>query len=293
MHCYFCHGYSGNADTVASTYLNPIPRDFTTADSSLLTIDIMLAAVANGKPGTAMMGFSSKLTDAEMNAVVEFIRHNFMERQKYNTQYHTEGNGWLDFDRYATAFPFVKGARAIDDSDLEAGDRVGLQLFLGTCITCHEGRSLKLPELNLEQRAVSYPRGEYSVMHAANQTINEIDAISSATPYARHDIVPQVIGLNEEELVGERLFQDNCAFCHGADGTGKNWIGSFLEPHPRNLTDIEAMQNMTRERLHEVIANGLEGTTMSAWKSVLSTQQISAISAYVLKVFVPRAEIIH
>ncbi len=27
--CYFCHGYSGDAKTLASTYLKPQPRDFT------------------------------------------------------------------------------------------------------------------------------------------------------------------------------------------------------------------------------------------------------------------------
>ena len=27
--CYFCHGYSGAAKTLAATYLKPLPRDFT------------------------------------------------------------------------------------------------------------------------------------------------------------------------------------------------------------------------------------------------------------------------
>ena len=28
-HCYFCHGYAGDARTVASSMLTPAPRDFT------------------------------------------------------------------------------------------------------------------------------------------------------------------------------------------------------------------------------------------------------------------------
>ncbi len=29
--CYFCHGYSGDAKTLAATYLQPPPRDFSAA----------------------------------------------------------------------------------------------------------------------------------------------------------------------------------------------------------------------------------------------------------------------
>ena len=133
----------------------------------------------------------------------------------------------------------------------------------------------------MDKRAVSYPRGGYAPGR------DNVDALSSATPYARHEIVPRVEGLTTMEKQGEGLFQANCTFCHAADGTGQNWIGSFLEPHPRNLTDPTAMHGMTLQRLHDVIADGLEGTTMSAWKHVLRQNQIDAIAAYVMRVFVP------
>ena len=70
-----------------------------------------------------------------------------------------------------------------------------------------------------------------------------------------------------------------------ADGTAGNWIGHFLEPHPRNLTDPKAMAGMTRGRLRTVIRDGLPGTTMSAWKSVLSDDQIDALIAYIDRAF--------
>lgn len=286
MHCYFCHGYSGDARTVASGFLDPPPRDFTAADPGRLTRQQMLNAVRQGRAGTAMMGFAGKLDDADIEAVVAFIRQRFMGTQQYNTRYHTEANGWHDFDRYAAAFPFATGRRAIDATDLNDEERRGLQLFMSTCLTCHEGRSAadRRRAVVMDKRPVSYPRGGYTPGGDA------IDALSSATPYARHGIAPRIDDLSAVEQRGERLFQANCAFCHAADGSGQNWIGSFLQPHPRNLTDPAAMDGMTRQHLRDVIANGLEGTTMSAWKHVLSPEQMDAVAAYVMRVFVRPAQ---
>ena len=98
---------------------------------------------------------------------------------------------------------------------------------------------------------------------------------------------PTLANLTAEEKQGETLFQHNCAFCHAADGTGRNWIGSFLQPHPRNLTSATAMQGMTRTHLKQVIRNGLPGTTMPAWKSVLNDGQMDAVVVYVARAFHP------
>ncbi|NCF38329.1 MAG: c-type cytochrome, partial [Gammaproteobacteria bacterium] len=81
--------------------------------------------------------------------------------------------------------------------------------------------------------------------------------------------------------------QQNCAFCHAADGTGENWIGSFLEPKPRNLTDPKFMQAMSDDLLLERIREGIENTSMPAWKSVLSDVQIQQIISYIDVAFHP------
>jgi cytochrome c oxidase cbb3-type subunit 3 len=108
--CYFCHGYSGDAKTLTSTYLNPAPRDFTRTDPASLSSQTMIETVKAGKPGTAMHGFTRVLTDQEITAVVEFVRSEFMLEQRANTRYHTASNGWPNHDRYQNAFPFATGA---------------------------------------------------------------------------------------------------------------------------------------------------------------------------------------
>ena len=134
-----------------------------------------------------------------------------------------------------------------------------------------------------EASAVSYPRTNSILDY------RKLDSISEASVYARHDIAPILRSMTEIEKKGEQLFQDNCAFCHGADGSGKNWIGSFLEPHPRNLNDPDIMQQMTPQQLKMVIEEGLTETTMPAWKNVLSKKEIQALIAYINRAFHPLA----
>lgn len=285
FYCYFCHGYAGDARTLAATYLSPPPRDFSASSVKELPRARMIKSVTDGRPGTGMAAFKNTLSEAQIALVVDFIRQAFMGEDKLNTRYHTAGNGWPDHERYAVAFPFARGEIPLDRpvEQLTAEQRRGRELFMASCITCHDRALVEEEGVAWDPRAVSYPRGGYS------HRMDEADAVSAATPYSRHDQPPQVSGLSALERQGERLFQDNCAFCHAADGSGQNWIGAFLEPHPRDLTDARQMAGMTSERLQAVIRDGLPNTTMPAWRHVLDDTQIGAISAYVMRVFVPAA----
>ncbi|MDH3537965.1 MAG: c-type cytochrome, partial [Gammaproteobacteria bacterium] len=155
----------------------------------------------------------------------------------------------------------------------------GKQLFLTTCITCHDRARVQDEGVIWSKQSISYPRNNYS--HTA------VDALSSASIYARHDVSPRVPDLSATAARGKDLWQQNCAFCHAADGTGENWIGSFLEPKPRNLTDAKFMQAMTDDLLLERIREGIENTSMPAWKNVLSEIQIRQIISYIDAAFHP------
>jgi len=280
--CYFCHGYSGDARTLASTYLTPPPRSFVSTRPDQLPRARMLAAVRDGRPGTAMKSFTGILTAGEMSLVVDFVRREFMDRHAHNTQYHTAENGWPDHERYSDAYPFAVGAISLDVpwEQLDASQQRGKRLYLTSCVSCHDHGRATQDALVWEGRPLSYPRNQF-------RPGNTPDAVSSASPYALHDVKPRLAGLDQEERLGETLFQGNCAFCHGADGTGKNWIGSFMEPHPRNLADPAFMSGMTRDRLRRVIRDGLPETSMPAWKSVLEPHEIDAVVAYISRAFHP------
>ena len=219
--------------------------------------------------------------------MVDFVRLEFMTNKAENTRYHTVENGWPNHEQYSVAFPFALGEIAIDTADESLTDeqQLGKRVFLQSCVTCHDRARVNDEGVIWEMRAVSYPRNQYS--HKESGSSQGVDATSQASPYAKHDITPVIADLTAEEKHGEKLFQDNCAFCHAADGTGKNWIGSFLDSHPRNLTDAEHMETMTHTRLKKVIQEGLPGTTMSTWKHVLKNEEIDSIIAYINRVFHP------
>lgn len=292
--CYFCHGYSGDAKTLAASYLTPKPRNFITTTVESLSRDAMLHAVTNGRPGTAMKRFSNTLTKDEIALVVDFVRNEFIINKAPNTYYHTVENGWPNHERYAAAFPFALGTIPIDQpwEALNKEQQQGKRLFMQSCITCHDRAKVDDEGVIWELRPVSYPRNQYSHKNTPDNQESqpmlvhrEMDAASMASPYVRHDVAPILEDLTASETQGQYLFQQNCAFCHAADGTGKNWIGSFLASHPRDLTDAAFMTDMTRTKLKAVIEDGVPGTTMSAWKNVLTEQQIENIVDYVSKAF--------
>lgn len=280
--CYFCHGYSGNAKTLASTYINPQPRDFTSTSPDTLSREKMLEVVKHGNDGTAMRGFSGILQASEITAVTDFVRKEFMLNRAVNTHYHTTENGWPDHERYSAAFPFATGKIAIDThiDQLTAKQEAGRRLYMSACVSCHDRSKVNEAGTPWESRPLSYPRNGFTPGN-----VQSVDSISGASPYRLHDKVPQLPDLSAKELRGEKVFQENCAFCHAADGTGRNWIGSFLEPHPRDLTADAFMSTMTPQRLAGVIRDGLPETSMPAWRSVLTDPDIHAVIAYIARAF--------
>lgn len=289
FYCYQCHAYSGNARTLSSTYLDPRPRDFTAETRDSLPIDRMLDAVRKGRSGTAMVNFDSVLTPDEIEAVVWYIRDELLGNTSSAEKYHSPENGWENHDRYRAAFPFVEGeiplSTALDE--LSAEQRAGRRLYVNACVSCHD-QPISRPDstpgssggaVTWETRAVSYPRRHYSHREAP------LDAVSGASPYARHEIPVVPDKMTEQQSNGMRLYQDNCAFCHAPDGTGQNWIGSFLEPKPRDFTAVDFALRDSPDAFREIVKTGIPNTSMPAWKHVLSDDEIDAIVAYVRLAF--------
>lgn len=277
-YCYQCHGYAGDARTLASTYLSPSPRAFTTTSRDALPLESMIDAVLRGRPGTAMVGFSSVLNAAQAEAVASYILYAFMSEKPNTDKYHSARNGWPDHERYAPAFPFVDGTvpLSVPWESLTPMQTAGRRLYESACVTCHVQPSATSDDSDVwALRAVSYPRRHFSHRQ------DEPDWVTTASPYRIHDKAPDVPNLTDQQFNGKRLFEANCAFCHAVDGTGRNWIGSFLDTRPRNLTDPVFHDEIGEAGLRERIADGVSNTSMPAWKQVLSNAEIDAIVAYV------------
>lgn len=77
--CAACHGERGDARSRARESLATTPRDFTDERARIeLPRDYMIAIVRDGKYGKAMAGRKSRLGEAQIEAIVDFIRAAFM-----------------------------------------------------------------------------------------------------------------------------------------------------------------------------------------------------------------------
>ncbi len=71
---------------------------------------------------------------------------------------------------------------------------------------------------------------------------------------------------------GADVFKTNCESCHGPQGHGDGPAGAALDPAPKNLAELQAAAG--DDYLFWRIATGKEGTSMVAWKGVLTDEQI-------------------
>jgi len=75
--------------------------------------------------------------------------------------------------------------------------------------------------------------------------------------------------------MGLRLFSNNCAVCHGADGGG-----NFGYP---NLTDHDWIYGGSADKILETITHGRQAV-MPAWGSILGEAKVAEVTEYVLQV---------
>jgi len=79
--CAMCHGDTGKRMT--SGRMQPPPTDFTLPKAATeLTHKRMIASITNGRPGTAMKGYASEFSQADIAAMADFISAAFIPKPK-------------------------------------------------------------------------------------------------------------------------------------------------------------------------------------------------------------------
>ncbi len=84
--------------------------------------------------------------------------------------------------------------------------------------------------------------------------------------------VPQIAHDPEAREIGQRLFLNNCAQCHGSDAAGG--------PGFPNLTDTDWLYGGSPEQILQTITKGRHGV-MPAWSSQIKPDEAAAIAQYV------------
>lgn len=302
-YCSVCHGDRGDGRSRARGSLNPAPRDFTTAGE--LARGTMITIVAHGKPGTAMVGWKTQLTDKEIEAVVDYIRQSFMivaqdpRLQRGKTVYaqncivcHGErGQG----STHPVGGPVPPRDLASPQSRAELSrERMVASVTNGRPGTAMAAFSNRLPSQDIEA-VVDYVRA--ALMVPAAETIsgtrahggrgNDVSAAPKANPVLSADMrqaMPN--GLRGDLRKGGHFYNANCATCHGVKGDGKGPRAYFINPKPRNFVDARSRATLNRPAIYAATAVGRLGTEMPAWNKVLSDQEIADVAEYVFAKFI-------
>lgn len=83
--------------------------------------------------------------------------------------------------------------------------------------------------------------------------------------------------LNDKAAIdaGEKIYRQSCLTCHGEKGDGKGPAGSALNPPPANYSTAEQQEHFEKIQDHHfwTISEGVAGTTMPAFKGLLTEEQ--------------------
>lgn len=311
-YCSVCHGERGDGRSRAIGSMRPPPRDFTSPQAAVdLDRARMIAAVRDGRTGTAMAAWRAQLNEAEIAAVVDYIRQRFMRatitaegergRRIYaencSVCHGDSGEGALWTRRSLNPPP-----RDFTRSSPEAISRGRMlrAVTYGRPDTAMPGFGTRLEEDDIEA-VVDYVRAAFMAASAEKTAgaHGHDDTHGGGEPHA-HDIVPPGMvsadmtlpfpgGIQGDAERGEPLYRANCVACHGRAGDGRGPRAYFILPNPRDFTHPASRHSLNRPALFEAIAKGNLGTEMPAWRTVLDDQSIADVGEYVFRQFIDAA----
>lgn len=298
-HCSVCHGDRGAGNSRAARDLAPPPRNFNEAAN--LTRGMMIYIVTNGKPGTAMVGWKSRLSEKEIASVVDYIRGRFM---------------LVALDQHIA---------------------LGRGVYGHFCQVCHgdRGQGVPSPEMAGIPRDLTTPQAQAgltrqrmidSISHGVHGPIKagfadklSSDYVGAVTDYIRKVLIPELAASDTEQAattqtgasgpqatpggkidisaplpnglvgnaqLGEKFYMANCATCHGKNGDAQGPRAYFINPKPRNFVEDASRARLNRPAIFKAVTNGSLGTEMPAWGKVLSEQEIANVTEFVFQNFI-------
>ncbi|MBC5764021.1 c-type cytochrome [Ramlibacter albus] len=140
--CSVCHGDRGAGSMWASANLRPAPRDFSSPQAlAELTRDRMIAAVAAGKPNTAMQAYGQKLSPKDIEEVVDYIRTSIMRVDGLAGISGTHARGVpVNAPAAAPSAPaqaFKADMKLPFPNNLKGDIAAGRKFYDANCATCH------------------------------------------------------------------------------------------------------------------------------------------------------------
>ena len=146
-YCSVCHGDRGDGRSRATGALSTLPRDFTSEVSKReLSKQRIALAIAHGRPGTAMVGWKTQLSEQDIERLADYVYTRFVQGQAVAPSAAISGtraHGGREAD--AASSPNNSAASTSVQVDMTAGLPNGLKgdpkrggaFYLANCATCH------------------------------------------------------------------------------------------------------------------------------------------------------------
>ncbi len=324
QYCSVCHGEKGDAKTHARQGLRPPPLDFTAKDvQSWLTRERMIDVITHGKPGTAMVGWGTQLSESQIIKLTDFVRDNFMSIINHSPSSENPAAHQAGRKVYAETCSVCHGEdgagalwgktslnpQPVNFTDSEATRYLTRERMIASVTHGRPGTAMTAfaSQLSDQQIAavVDYIQASFfqstgleskpAVMREQASTTVGMAVLHGQTEAKdnRHRSVithtpspTTTVDFNGNTATGKAYYLQNCTACHGINGAGNGPRAYFIFPKPRDFHHPDFQQQLTRAQLFNAIKNGVLGREMPAWGKVLSDQQIMDVTEYVFQAFI-------
>ena len=142
-YCSVCHGDKGDGRSRATGSLSTPPRDFTTeASRRELSRERIVLAITHGRPGTAMVGWQTQLSEADIGVLADHVLATYVNRETGAPApaatagiSGTRAHGGREADTAST--PVQVDMTAGLPNGLKGDFKRGGAFYLANCATCH------------------------------------------------------------------------------------------------------------------------------------------------------------
>lgn len=218
--CAVCHGDEGSGAMWTKTSLNPPPRDFTTSQAmSELSKERMLTSVTYGRPGTAMMSFRDRLSEDEIETVVDYVRNSFLGKNMASIAQGQAGgsspraSASPHASPSSSTQPVVMDMTAAMPKELVGNVDAGREFFQSNCFSCHGKRG----DGQGPRAAFNRPPPRNFLSDDARKQLNRPTLFAAITQGRKGTVMPawgKVLTEQEIADVAEYVF---VAFIQGGD----------------------------------------------------------------------------
>lgn len=119
-------------------------------------------------------------------------------------------------------------------------------------------------------------------------TAEEDNPLKKRVPFGERidvEAMKNPVAMTPENIArGKAVFEGKglCVKCHGSEGNGNGRLAPFLDPSPRNFTNVEWQKDRSDGELLWIIKNGSEGTGMvSMAPSEISVEEAWHVITYI------------